>query len=425
MHTHSRFINTLWLMLGAALFYFVVIYILQFPTNYREYNSYTPDCITYTEAAINFYNNFNTHSLRPLAIAAFNSVPLWLGASTHNLPIYVWIMQFILWLGQIIIIYNALYGVVSNKWAVLITCSFIINVSNLVFTSVMLSEPLASFLLTSIAAFIISYFKNKQQKQYLVFTCICLGVLAIVRPTFFYLAIIVCLIIIGYFLINGKFLLALVSSFGLMLLAVQCYKMEKQYGNYTLSYIDKMAMVAYLNIRAKQYANDSHYQEERKKVNVVLDSVSLPQMSAFAIADLKNQISHNSFNIMRSLLFSLYENSTFGCSVLKDIAHRKGNKWWLTYSAKALYILSRLQNILYSISAILLLPLLYYYKRHTFAQPVKSIYSSLLIFPIYVLLLSAVSFYQMDRFHIIVVPIILILWAIIIHKFSATNHAKF
>jgi hypothetical protein len=399
----------LFLITVAVFFYTGLLLLLGYFTNYIAYYNFTPDYHSYLEAADLFLYKATPHYIRPYGIAAFHSIPFGFGVSGDSVLIFIWLMQFLLWLAQIIFIFQTISLFAKPKIAFLGALLFLINCSNIIFSTVPMSETLTGFLLSVIAYLLGLFFFKKRNYNFVAIACMLLCVLSLVRPTFFYLSIFSALIVVFICFVKHWRRSIIFVVIGLFFIGMQCYKMNQQFGNYTVSYIDKLALITYMDIRAKQYANKTTYTAERERISNKLNNVSNFEMSKNAIEDFKDQVQNNTFNFCKAYMFNMFENSSKGNSVLKDIAQLKSGVHKI--SIRALYFISTLQNILYSFSVLLLLPFCYYWQFKK--RQLRPTWFTIIIYFICIstILLSAFSFFQFDRFHVITVPLVLILLA--------------
>jgi hypothetical protein len=408
------------LVLFATLFYLCIMGSLNFFTAHKAYISLLPDCSSYLSAATILYTSGTADAIRPYGISSFISIPLWLGASEANNLICIWCMQFVLWLTQVAIIFKTISLFANNKMAFVLSLFWIFNVSNIIYSTLPLSETFAGFLLTCVAYFLCQYFFNEKLFVHLAIATLLLCLLVLVRPTFLYLGI-ACSITLCILCIRKlKFSSFGICIVGLLLILYQCYKMHKQYGNYTVSYIDKWAMITYIDVRAKQYANQTTFTEERQKIEDTIKSIKdNKSLSKMASADFKNQLQNNTFNFTKAYSISLLENSTKGCGLVNKIPFHTTSKEKLL--DKGMYLLTMLQNIFYSFSILLVLPLLFYRKWKTKNIKINLPSVFLYLICLYTIVLSGFSFYQYDRFHIIIVPAVVILWGIYFSRITTVD----
>lgn len=135
--------------------------------------------------------------------------------------------------------------------------------------------------------------------------------------------------------------------------------------------------------------------------------MSFAEKAEFIAQDQKNQAKNNFPNILKEWIQNLKENTitgSYGISRTKAFNEfQKGNKTWKTVSSNFLFWTTRLQNItfvsLFCISGILLLLNCKLCNLPMFFLGTIVVYS---------ILTSGVSFFQGDRFHIVLYPLILI-----------------
>jgi hypothetical protein len=145
--------------------------------------------------------------------------------------------------------------------------------------------------------------------------------------------------------------------------------------------------------------------------------LSYPEISRISTDDFKLQLSGSLQHVSRGWVMNLLENSSTGSNLLSDI--RKGKSYFSASIAQILHVVSRYQNLLFTI--VLLISVLgwtiYWFSGHWTL-------GALILLLLYVFLSSGISFLQGDRFHSVLYPSILIVFVKLIYASSIRNKSS-
>ena len=205
----------------------------------------------------------------------------------------------------------------------------------------------------------------------------------------------------------SKYSLFIYTAF--FLLFFQMNSLKKQYGNFTVSYIDSFTYYNYLGTRAYCLQNNTDYNQGINARVDLFSNLTDSIQKKVASEDLKLQLKTNKVNLIKAYGINLVTNATkgsasvFGCeNILKTR--------YFNYSHYFFKVISKLQNIIFTLLGFLLASYFLIQKR-------GEIYDKMISFVIfYIIFVSAISSDQGDRFHIVIYPLILILFAKFISK---------
>ena len=235
-----------------------------------------------------------------------------------------------------------------------------------------------------------------------------MNVLTLIRPGFLYLSIIfsIALIVI---LIKNKDLFnkkIIIFNTSIILIVIQLVWMNSNYGSYTVSYIDKTTWYLYLGAEAKAEALNIDFREERKNRDDIFEDISWNEKKNISVSDFKYQLSNNIGNIIKEYSLNLLENSVAGNTeilILRDKTQ--------SLAIQILHIISRVQNLFYTITFLISgMYLLINFRRF------NPMILALATIPSYIILTSGISFWQGDRFNVVLVPIFIFILATVFSK---------
>lgn len=396
MGEHSRIVK---IIISSLCIYFIVFFVLEAYRNIINISYHQPDSGSYIDAAkILFLEGGVPHSSRPYGIASIIGLPLLANKSFSDFYIWGWCINIIAWLITVLLVYKSIL-LFSNKYkraqqgVLFFLFCFGIQTS----TYELLSDVIFIPFLTGGFYFLIRFFVT-QQTPNAFWSLLLLSCSILIRPGSLYLYILVLLYFVVVFLHKKNVALLFLLILTSLPLIFQAYSIKKQYGNFTISYIDKIALLYYIDIRAKTYTNHTIYETEAALVTKSIEHKSLAEISNMANKDFEEQVRTNKINLIKAYFFNLYENSTRGSYPLQTVDESGFSIGRLIFK-QVLHFITRIENIIFSIFVLFILPfILIRYKKEFTAVEIK-ILSSVFIFSVYFILISALSFWQHDRFH--------------------------
>ena len=198
---------------------------------------------------------------------------------------------------------------------------------------------------------------------------------------------------------------SILIGMSLILVFFQIYSLKKNYGDYTISYIDSITYYNYLGAKADCLKKNLDYLPEKNERAKYLITLSQHEIRSVANKDLKVQLKDNKFNLFKAYLFCIYSNSSKGSYIVSSCINDKQTSYFdvFHFLFKAI---SKVQNIVFtSVGIILAFYCLLSKKRKDSFILILS--TSIL----YLFFMSAISCFQCDRFHIVLYPLIILLFA--------------
>lgn len=372
------------------------------------------DSYSYILAAKELYYDFRFNDHRPLVINAINGLPLLFGYDEKSLFVWSLLVNYFCWIGTILLLYKIAKNKFSERKSFLFALIYIFFIGNFFIVFHLLSETIFTFLLVVVLQFLI-LFNTTKKIGFFIFSLSLLIVMSMIKPLCIGLIFILLLI---YFkdlklVFSSKYsFLILISSCVLLL---QLIKMNKEYGNYTISYIDVITYYNYLGTRADCLKNNIEFEQGKNERVVKLRDTSMKAMKLIAKKDFEEQLINNKCNLFKAFFINIINNTSKGSDSVHACKNIKKTNYFdvFSYVFKAT---SKIQNIIFTIIGFVLSVYFIFSKT---SKLIKFI--SLLI--VYFILISAISSNQGDRFHIVIFPVILIL--VIIGNFDkATNDLK-
>lgn len=396
------------LLFGLVLSYSPCVFSADFIPN---------DTHSYIDAAEKLYREHSPHRFRTLGYAALLGLPeLVVSAPNQNVFITFGILlNVIAWILTLVFVFKTLSLFLNRKTAFAGAIVIMFSIGLLAQTFLVLTESITTLLISIVTYFLM---KNERSKDYsyIVFATGFINLMVLFRPGFIYLSILFSLIAISIILwkklFRSKATLWLVLS--LFLLSLQYVAMYRSYGKWTASFVDKIAWYYCLGAQSEAIARGEKFTDVHDE-RLALWQVDNPlEQARISSEDMKHQLKENTGIVLLRYTGNLIENSYGGSYGIRALNACKPDASSLyKNSVEILFSLTRLQNLLYI--ALLILSFFLMLKRRV------SLSLWFLIVVIgYNFLTSGMAVWQGDRFHIVLYPSILILFAAVIQYFPKT-----
>jgi hypothetical protein len=193
----------------------------------------------------------------------------------------------------------------------------------------------------------------------------------------------------------------------LFLVFIQCAGMKYQFGDFTVSYIDAPTYYGYIGSKAMCIKNGKEYSQiNNPRADYIFSNESKNQ-KIIAAEDFKNQLQFNKINLLKAYILDIIENTKSGNSCLYECKNlRRVNQSFFDLSKKVLFDITKWQNRLFTLLAILLSA---YFLFNNYKK--EKVYFFMAFFITYIILLSGISCGQGDRFHLVTFPFMIVLLA--------------
>jgi hypothetical protein len=403
----------------AILFaiYALVVIVLDIPSIYQNGDYALPDGVSYVQAAKDFYLHHKLNAIRPVGISILIGAPMLISTSFTHFAEWVWFMNAVFWLGALMIFNKILCKLTNNRWANFSTVVVALYFSLIIYSTQIISEiPFVFFILCTV--YYAVRFMQSKNKINLLYICLFLLVCVFIRPGLLYLFYFVVMAILFYCLYN-KYIPAIVTL-AVCAITMHLYQvqMNKQFGKYTISFIGQNALLFYLDNRAKQLSNKTSFDQENIAILKSISDKSTAEIYDIANIDFKNQLRNNLPNLCSAFVWNLIENSNHGNPCLQ-VEQGISTKKWRSFICQLITFITLWQNVVLSIFTLIGCLIIRFYARPFLPKEIYYLLISLTGICVYLMCVSAISFYQHDRFHIVFAPIItIVISSLLYFKFS-------
>ena len=372
-----------------------------------------PDSESYLLASENLYLFHKTDIIRPSLIAAINGFPLLFGFSKISLFAWNTFVNLIAWLAIIQLVYRIISKFATQKIAFFSTLIYLFSVGSFIIVFQVLSETVFALMLLLSLYYFQKYFESKAIK-YISIGISLLVLSVLIKPVS--LGLVAILLLIFFFklkkVVFNKW--SLVIYFSLFILIFHMYSMKKNYGDFTISYIDSFTYYNYLGTRADCLKNDMEFKQCDNARYRYFNTLSLAEGKKEAFRDMKMQVTTNAVNLAKAYFTNIFYNTWRGSGYFYEFKNVKETPYFET--VKTLFRgISKLQNIIYTLFGVIVS--LYFLSRNRMEINFIKIVS---LFVLYIFLISGISSDQGDRFHIVFYPLVIILIACFL-KLKSTN----
>lgn len=398
------------LLIVSILCAIISTYVLQLSCNFTTVG----DEASYLSAAKKFYVDLQIDEARPLLFSAITGFPFLFGSTEKFIFNWIVVVNFICWFLTVILVFEFLKSKIGKKSAFLSALFFILCTGNFAIIFELLSESVF-ILFLFLTVFQLDKFIQSKSILYLTLALTALSLSILIKPVAFYLFVGLLLFYIKRFLkiLTNKYAPYLLMS--CLLLFTQIWTLKKNYGDFTVSYITPFTYYNYLGSRAQCLSDNTVFQQGTGKRYTDFCKLSNNEQSRLATADLKRQLNDNKLNLAHAFLINLVNNSSKGSATINESKNSRNDNYF--YEIKFFFkAISKVQNIFFTIAGILLsLYFIFVQKK------ILSIYKIISFLVLYIILVSAISSDQGDRFHIVTVPftIVLIFYKLLSKKIEA------
>ncbi|POS02780.1 hypothetical protein Q361_10293 [Flavobacterium croceum DSM 17960] len=394
------------------LVFISIVWVVFFSFTLQLTPYFSPICDdgSYLYAAQLLYHQGEIDNTRPLLLAAIHGFPYLFGCKDDTVIVWGFVLNFLCWFSTIILVFKIISLQCTRKKAFLYTLVFISLLGNLAHNFNFLSESIYIFMIVLSIYFISKYYKS-QDFKYLTIAFTLLTFNSLIKPVSLGLVLLFGLFYIKHLksILFNKYNLLLSCS--VLLLLFQMLWIKKKYGDFTISYIGAITYYNYLGDKAHCYQNNLEYIPGETLRAKQLNTLTSHQIKQLAEVDFKNQLQNNTLNLCKAYLFCIYSNSSKGNFIISQCENNNKTSYFdfFKFSFK---VVSKLQNIILTILSITLAGYtLLKIKRNNGFSTILSVAI------LYIFLISAMSCFQCDRFHIAFFPLFVILYSVENQKF--------
>lgn len=379
----------------------------------RNQNIIYSDSDNYREAAIFFYHDFKVHHYRPVGMALIFGLPYLFGGDDTAIYNFSFIINIISWLGIALLVFSFLKKYLSSNKSLVFTLLFYTILGSAFINFHLLTESIFTFLILLSFYLIDKYFKSKSF-HYMALAISILLFTVVIKPGGMFFAVVLVIffsrtLIKNY---NKRSTIFIYLSLGLILF--QGIKMKEQYGNFTISYIDGVTYYNYLGSKALCLKENKEFNQGENKRADYIFSLPLPEGKIVAAKDAVEQIKNNSTNLLKAYFLDIADNTKSPSDCISICKNIDGTAYF-EFVKKSMLILSKYQNRFFTVIGFILA---LYYCLISYKKP--DIYTLMSLYILYIMATSGISSQQGDRFHIVFLPVVIIL----IGKMYAEKYRK-
>jgi hypothetical protein len=419
------------LLFVSTISFILVSYFLQTYENIFTPNFELSDCQSYRNAAhFLYFENGKPHPTRPPLFPFFVGIPSLFSNSELFCNVFIMFFNFLCHLLTLFFLFKTLVKIVNSKTAFYLSLLFALNISSIVINNQTLTEPLYTLSLTLIVYFIQKYFYDKSIKNLFgAYLILCLSIL--IRPSLlpmFWVSSVIIFINILFFA-KQKILKIAFFLIPLSILGFQMKHMNDVYGKPTVSFIGELAYFTYLTPYATEYDQYPDWQSrsnawqivrhERMKLYEQKDTfstVNWVSLTDFAQNELNEMLVQKPKSLLITYAHHIISNA-FAYSMLVFWLENKRNEPSFNTFKKIALNLTRCQNMVYSSMILIVFPILFLFKKTKKEE--KLLITTVGFIGLFIITISGISITQGDRFHIVFVPLALVILSFLIkHNFK-------
>ena len=361
------------------------------------------DCENYLESAIYLFKNFEVHYYRPIGMSIIYGFPIMFGYDSYlDLYNYVIIINILFYIGIIIYFFKICSLFFDKKKSFYFSLLLITYFGISLHINELLTEiPFIFFILVAFYCLSKYYILNKT--DYLFYAISLFLFTILIRSGIFYFAFGIFIFYLLTIYKNWSIKRILILIVPAFLILFQMIKMNEQYGNYTISYIDAVTYYNYLGSKSIGLKNNKILNQNSNKRADFIFNQTYKNQKNIAYQDLIYQIKNNTYYLVKAYIDDLEENTKTATSRIQNLKNIKNEKYF-DEKIKLFSEITEWQNKLTTLFGLLLA--LYFtitYNKHN-----KIVFVFVLYF-IYIFFISGISSTQGDRFHIVFYPIVLLL----------------
>ncbi len=389
---------------GIIILGILWILILNFLLQLQHQTVIFPDSTGYLASANNIYFYLRGDPYRPILIGLISGIPYLFGGNDDSIFQFSLFVNSAAWLASSLLLFGILKDFIQKKWAFLFVLLYFSCVSCVLITYHLLAESLFTFFLLLFVYFLKKYYNNRK----FFYLAIAISVLicsVLVKPASKFIAILVVLYFVKTLVQNYKKRAMILVYLALLAVVIQVVGLKYQFGNFTISYIDGLTYHDYICSKAKCLEQGKEYHQMGNPRADYLLALPFKDQKAVAEKDLIDQLKNNKTNLIKAYFMNLMDNSEHGCYIIMECKNKAHTSYFSKVS-RVLYLLSALQNRVFTVFGFLLAILYIINNRKT-----NVFYAFVGFVIVYIIGISGISSDQGDRFHMVVYPFIIILIA--------------
>lgn len=408
-------------ILSAALliWYALMSWLLHLPGNAADPQFVPPDAISYEQAGQALLKG-EASPIRPWGYALLTAIGN--GVSQGAIQPLLLVLHVLCWLFTGLLLFKVSETYLKGRWKYLPLLVFALSPSHIVFTWLTLTETTFTFLLLLAAWLMFRYVQQPEKPQRLIWVNVVLAFACVIRPSL-QLPVLVMLLWTAWTTLVAKqrkpavFLTAFAAV--LLIIGFQANRMHRQYGQWTLSFIGKMAWYEYLGAGSKALAE----QRDLRIVRHERDSTELAQFARFEggaaywkqrcdfyDADFREQWNAHKPLIFKAWIINILQNTREPGAELSSLSasgNAPGFNAIRLLAYKGSGYLNMAMNYLL-LPVLLLLLARRWWKEKSLLPAGETLAAAFaLLLALFLLLSSGASMWQGDRFSLVYYPLLL------------------
>ncbi len=411
-----------YLLVLSSVIFIAVTTLFQVYDNAELANFRAADSYSYEEAAQYIYHlGGQPHPTRPFLYPLILGLPH-LFSSDYNVFLkFNYAINAFFWLLTSLFIYKSLIMLIKPRAAFAASLLFACNLSNIFINPQLLTESIYTLIIALILFFLTKYF-TAHKISHLTAAIALLVLSMLIRPSGLLLALFIVPTYIVY-LYKKRYVAQIIVTVAVLFFpALQIVKMGQHNMGFTISNIGNQTLYYYLCSYAEgvkntgyPYFNYALMQSEYEKIRTERERTVAAtgkngtyweNIKNVSTQDFKHQLTHNFKGLAFSYVRNIVSNSVAFSNASVNLENPLNKNYFHFIMHISMYI-TRIQNILYSLSLFFTPLFLFYFRKRITDKSLLYLQISMLTIAIYTMLISGISFAQGDRFTIVLVPIAL------------------
>ena len=387
-----------------------VILLLDFILQLSAQNIRFWDSLSYVESAFGMYKLYCGNAYRPILMSFITGFPYLFGANNDDLFVFSFWLNLFCCIGFFIIQFEILKNFLKPEISFIFVIISILFISNAVSVFHLLTENIFMFGII-LSFYCIQKYYESQKFLYLSIAISTFILIVLIKPGMKFFAIICLIYYCRILFYNYKSKISYFIYASLFLIFVQCAGIKYQFSTFTISFIDSVTYYNYLGYKARCFQANKVYDQQPERLSY-LYIIPIGLHKKIVREDLIDQLKNNKINLLKAYIDDFRDNITSGSANIEACKNIKNNENFDFYK-NILFKITIYQNIIFTILGIILSFLLIF---KTFKK--NDLIFLISLFIIYTITTSAISCSEGDRFHSILYPFIMIIFAYFCNNIS-------
>ena len=360
------------------------------------------DSDNYREAGSYLYHDLKAHYYRPAGMAAVFGLPYLFGGDDADVYAFSFYINMCCWLGTALLLFRFLRRYFSEYKALILSSLFYTLIGSAFMVFHLLTESIFTFIII-LAFYLVDRFKREDSYKYLAYAVSLLILAVLVKPGAKFLAIALIVFFSRILIRNYKRSSNILIFASIATVMFFCFKMKEAYGNFTVSYIDGVTYYNYLGSNALSLKEGRDIDEKRAERMDYIFGKTFPEMKTIAAEDFKEQMTHNTKNIIKAYFLDIITNTKAATDCIAICKNIDNAPYFETLKQSMMFV-SKYQNRIFTVLGVILA---LWYCAKSYKNP--DVYTLMGLYILYTIAISGISSNQGDRFHAVFFPFVIIL----------------